>query len=50
MIFHDDQRTVDIKMRCFQASLWCGPGWPRYPHRSDAETENQESVNQASKN
>jgi len=34
-------------MRCLPASLRYGPGGPRCPHRSDAGTEIQDSVNEA---
>ena len=34
-------------MRCLPASLRCGPGGPRYLHRSVAGTENRNSVNEA---
>jgi len=34
-------------MRCLPASLRCGPGGPRNPHRSATGTENWDSVNEA---
>jgi len=34
-------------MRCLSASLRCGFCGPRFPHRSDAGTENLDSVNEA---
>ena len=34
-------------MRCVPVSLQCGPGGPKCPHRSDAETENGDSVYEA---
>ena len=34
-------------MRCLPVSLRCGLGGPRCPHRSDAGTENRDSVNKA---
>jgi len=36
-------------MRCLSASLRCGPGGSRCPHRSAAATENRDSVNEALK-
>jgi len=36
---HRLNTVYNDSMRCLPAPLRCGPGRPRYPHRSDAGTE-----------